>query len=324
MMGAQPAHDLAIVIVSTNEAHWLEPCLRTLLAAAGYATLDVVVVDNESTDGTPEVVRSRFPSVRVVSSANRGFSHANNRGAATCNARYVLFLNPDTEIVSGSFGELVDAMDARPEVGLAGVRQLTSDGTVWPTIRYFPSPARAIGEALASERWPLRGRWAGERELDSAAYDREFPCDWTSGSFLLVRREALLSSGMLDERFFIYSEETDLCLRIKRAGWDVRHLPTMTIVHHAGKGGIRPKMVAQDAYSRKQYAGKHFQQPARAAYLGAVFARHAIRAVAPSRNGDGAARRDAARTAIRTLVGRREPPFGTPPPTALSSLAQRR
>jgi GT2 family glycosyltransferase len=212
-------------------------------------------------------------------------------------------------------------MDERPNVGLAGVRQLTSDGTLWPTIRYFPSPSRALGEALASERWPLRGRWAGERELDPSAYDREFSCDWTSGSFLLVRREALLSSGMLDERFFIYSEETDLCLRIKRAGWDIRHLPTMTIVHHAGKGGIRPRMIAQDAYSRRQYAAKHFPQPARAAYLGAVLARHAIRAIAPSRNGDGADRRAAARTAIRALLGRDDPPFGSPPQTALSTLA---
>jgi GT2 family glycosyltransferase len=317
------AHDLAIVIVSTNEAHWLEPCLGTIIDASSGISADVVVVDNESTDGTRELVSSKFPSVRVVASRNHGFSHANNRGAATCNARYILFLNPDTEIVEGTFSDLLEAMDARPEVGLAGVRQITSDGSLWPTIRYFPSPSRAIGEALASERWPLRGQWAGERELDLALYEREYSCDWTSGSFLLVRHEALLSSGLLDERFFIYSEETDLCLRIKRAGWDVRHLPTMTIVHHAGKGGIRPKMVAQDAYSRRQYAEKHFAQPSRAAYLGAVLARHAIRAIAPSRNGDGTARRAAARTAIRILLGFTEPPFGHPPPTAVSPITER-
>lgn len=317
-----PAHDLAIVIVSTNEAKWLEPCLRTVLASSGDASIDVVVVDNESTDGTRELVGSQFPSVRLVDSRNHGFSHANNRGVASCEARYVLFLNPDTEIVSGDFGELVAAMDARPEVGLVGVRQLTGDGTLWPTIRYFPSPARALGEALASERWPLRARWAGERELDLDVYEREQPCDWTSGSFMLARREALMSSGLLDERFFIYSEETDLCLRIKRAGWEIRHLPSMTIVHHAGKGGIRPRMIAQEAYARRQYAGKHFTQPARSAYLGALYARHAIRAVAPGNREPSKARRAAARTAIRTLTGRADPPFGAPPETALAPLAE--
>lgn len=320
MQAGGHAHDLAIVVVSTNEANWLEPCLRTVFASAGEAKLDVVVVDNESTDGTRELVESKFPAARLVNSQNHGFSHANNRGAATCDARYILFLNPDTEIVAGNFGDLVATMDRRPELGLIGVRQLTGDGTLWPTIRYFPSIRRAIGEALASERWPRRGRWAGERELDLDLYEHEVPCDWTSGSFMLARQEALMSSGLLDERFFIYSEETDLCLRVKRAGWEIRHLPTMTIVHHAGKGGVRPKMSAQGAYARRQYAGKHFAQPARSAYLGAVLAGHAMRAVVPGRREEAKARRAAERIAMKTLIGRAEPPFGSPPPTALAEL----
>ena len=98
-----PDPDLAVVIVSTNEANWLEPCLRTIFEHAGDARLDVVVVDNESTDGTRELVETGFPQARVVSSENRGFGHANNRGVMTCTARYVLFLNPDTQIVEGDF-----------------------------------------------------------------------------------------------------------------------------------------------------------------------------------------------------------------------------
>ena len=316
MNGRDAENDLAIIVVSTNEAKWLEPCLRTVFAHAGDASLDVIVVDNESTDGTRELVTSRFTQARVVASRNLGFAHANNRGALTCSARYVLFLNPDTEIVAGTFGELVAALDARPEVGLAGVRQVTGEGELTPSIRYFPSLPRAVGEALGSERWPVRPRWAGERELDLARYESEAVCDWTSGSFMLARREALLSAGLMDERFFIYSEEPDLCLRLKRAGWEVRHLPTMTVLHHAGKGGVRPKMLAQDVYARRQYARKHFSGPARSAYLGAVFARHAIRAVAPDRDHEGR-RRAAARRAVATLVGGAGPPFGEPPPTAL-------
>jgi GT2 family glycosyltransferase len=305
------------VIVSTNEAHWLERCLATVYERAGGARLDVIVVDNSCTDGTRELVETQFPQARVVSSPNRGFAYGNNRGLEQTEARYMLLLNPDTEVLEGTFGELVARLDALPEVGLAGARQVTADGTLWPTSRRFPNAVRALGEALFSERWPVRPAWSGERMLDMAAYEREHDCDWTSGSFMLARREALLSAGLLDERFFIYSEEPDLCLRIKRAGWSVRHLPSMTIVHHAAKGGIRPRMVAQEAYTRKQYARKHFGPVHRALYLAAIAVRHLIR-------GAGAAvHREAAGRALRTLAGRADPPFTAPPPTAVAPLVAR-
>jgi GT2 family glycosyltransferase len=308
-------HDLAIIIVSTNEARWLDPCLSTVFAQAGGASLDVVVVDNSSTDGTRELVETRFPEARVVDSVNRGFGHANNRGAVTCDARYVLFLNPDTEIVEGTFGDLIATMDERPEVGLVGVRQITADGELWPTIRRFPSISRSLGQALGSEKWPVRPAWACERVLDMEIYETEVACDWTSGSYMLARREALWTAGLMDDRFFIYCEEPDLCLRMKRAGWEIQHLPAMTIVHHAGKGGVRPKMLAQDAYARRQFAAKHFSRPKRAAWLAAVGAGYALRAVA-ARGELGPQKRAASRLALRTLLGREAPPFGTPPSTA--------
>jgi GT2 family glycosyltransferase len=306
--------DLAVITVSTNEAHWLRCGLPSVFEHAGDATLDVVVVDNSSTDGTRELVESEFPDARVVTSENLGFGHANNCAAMTCDAPYVLFLNPDTEILEGTFGELLAAMDRQPDVGLAGVIQQIPDGTTWPTIRYFPSVTRSLGEAFGSEQWPVQARWARERELDMTRYAFELDCDWTSGSFMLARREALLAAGLLDERFFMYSEEPDLCLRIKRAGWRVRHLPSMTILHH-GKAGVRPKMVAQDAYARRQYAQKHFSKPYGSAFLTAVGVGYLLRAVSP--RGHDAARRQAARLALRTLAGRTAPPFGAPPRTAL-------
>ena len=325
---ASPGHDrravtdLAIVVVSTNEAKWLLDCLSTVFAHAGGATLDVVVVDNESTDGTRRLVESGFPGARVVDSPNRGFGHGNNRGLETTDARYVLFLNPDTEIVEGTFGALVAMLDENPDVGLVGVRQLTPDHELFPTVRRFPNASRAMGEALASERWPVTPGWAGERVLDLDLYESRFECDWTSGSYMLARREALLSAGCMDERFFIYAEEPDLCLRIKRAGWKVLHVPDMTIVHHACKGGIRPRMIAQDAFARRQYAEKHFARAHRTLYLSAIGTRHVIRAAAASVRGQEAAvHREAARRAITTLLGRGEPPFGDPPPTALPPLA---
>jgi GT2 family glycosyltransferase len=315
-------HDLAIIIVSTNEARWLDPCLRTVFAHAGSASLDVVVVDNSSTDGTRELVETRFPEARVVTSVNRGFGHANNRGAITCDARYILFLNPDTEIVEGTFEDVIATLDNRPDVGLAGVRQITADGELWPTIRRFPTVSRTVGQALGSERWPVRPSWAGERVLDMELYDRDVDCDWTSGSYMLARREALWTAGLMDDRFFIYCEEPDLCLRMRRAGWEIQHLAAMTIIHHAGKGGVRPKMLAQDAYARRQYAAKHFSRPTRVAYLGAVGFGLALRAAA-ARGELGVQKREASRLALRTLVGREAPPFGAPPATAFAAGDER-
>ena len=292
-------HDLAIITISTNEAHWLSACLSSVYAHQGAATLDVIVADNESTDGTRELVESEFPKARVITCVNRGFSHANNRALMAADARYLLFLNPDTEILDGSFGELVQALDERPGVGLAGVRQVTPDGSLFPTVRRFPSPTRALFEALGSERLPFRASWLGERELRLERYESELQCDWTSGSFMIARKEALVSAGAMDERFFIYSEEPDLCLRIKKAGWDVRHLPTMTILHHAGKAGLNPRMLAQETYARRQYAMKHFSTLRRVAFTAAIGLGLVLRLVT-SRD---AARRSAYTRALGTLMG---------------------
>lgn len=295
--------DLAVVVVSANDARWLEDCLSSVYAHAGAIELETIVVDNASTDGTRELVEDRFPQARVVSSPNLGFAYGNNRGLERTRARYVLLLNPDTEILEGTLAELVALLDETPEVGIAGVRQLDGAGALLPTIRRFPNALRALGEALVSERWPLRPAWAGERVLDPRAYARAGDCDWVVGSFLLARREALLAAGVLDERFFLYSEEPDLCLRVTRAGWRVRYEPQMTIRHYAGKGGVRPRMVAQEAFARRQYARKHFSRVHRALYLAALRLRYRLRG----------------RTlALRALGGRPTPPFMTPPAQALA------
>jgi GT2 family glycosyltransferase len=311
------AADLAVVIVSYEDADWLTPCLQTLYRQAGSARLDVVVVDNNPADGTRALVEERFPQARVITCPNRGFAHANNRGLLTTSAPYVLLLNPDTEIVDGTFSELLEALDRRPDVGLAGVRHLTTDRSLYPSKRRFPSALHAFSDALSIERWPLRPRWLGERDLEFDRYDLEADCDWTTGAFMLVRREALLSAGLLDERFFLYCEEADLCLRIKRAGWQVRHLPTMTIVHHIDKRGYDPRIDAQQAFARRQYAHKNFSWPHRLLFLTALALRHAIRTTPLVRGKDAAVRRASARWSLWAAAGRCPPPLQPPPATAL-------
>jgi GT2 family glycosyltransferase len=312
------ASALAIVIVSHNCAPWLAPCLRSVFAHAGDVPLDVVVIDNASDDDSAELVRREFPQVRVLEGPNRGFAYGNNTGVLATGAPFVLFLNPDTEVIDGTFGELVQALRARPRVGLAGCRQLTPEGDVHPTIRRFPTPMRALFEALGSERFPFRASWLGERELDPARYEQDTACDWTSGSFMAARREALLAAGLMDERFFIYCEEPDLCRRIKGAGWEVRHLPVMTIVHHAGKSGWNARLAAQDAYARRQYVEKHCSRPGARLALAALALGLAVRAALAERQ-----HRAACRAALRTLVGRTPPPFGPPPTTAVADDGRR-
>lgn len=304
--------DIAIITVSTNEAHWIRPNLRTVFAHLGDVRADVVVVDNESTDGLADMIAEEFPAARVVPSRNHGFSHANNRGLMTVNARYVLFLNPDTEILDGNFAELIRALDERPSVGLVGVRQITGEGRLDTTIRYFPNALRAFGDALSAERLPNRPRWLGEREIDPSAYEREFGCDWTSGSFMLARREAIESAGFLDERYFMYSDETDFCRRIKQQGWEIRHLPQMTILHHDGKAGVKPHIEALGAWTRVMYARKFFSPPHRWAYAAAVMLRALVRSVYAGPGEIGALKRRASRQVVKTLLGRAAVPFGPP------------
>ena len=314
--------DLAIVIVSARDAHWLERCLSTVSEHVGETSVEVIVVDNASTDGTAAYVEANFPDVRVVmvEPPNRGFARGNNRGLEAARARYVLMLNPDTEIVKGTFGELLDFVDSKPEVGVVGVLQIKPDGALCKSIHRFPSVTRAFGEALSSERWPIHPAWAGERELDPAAYAREGECDWPTGAFMLMRREALLSAGLLDERFYLLCEEPDLCLRIKRAGWKILYTPRMTVIHHAGKGGIRPRMVAQEAYARRQYAHKHFGSPYRGLYVAGLGLRYLLRALGGGGGTEGSARRQGARLALRTLSGRTGAPFGAPPASAIETV----
>ena len=236
----------------------------------GSVRADVVVVDAESRDETPELVAG-FPGVRLLRCRNGGFAYANNRGLMTCDARYVLFLNPDTEILDGSLSGSRRAMDARPEVGLVGASAGGRGRPLGPDVRLSPTRFARWATLCRQSDLPARPRWLGERELDPAAYDHELACDWTSGSFMLARREAIESAGFMDERFFMYSEETDFCRRIKSAGWDIRHFPWMTILHYGAEVGVEPGIESLIAHSRMLYARKHFSRTHRALYLGTLF-----------------------------------------------------
>ena len=302
-------HDLSVIVVSHNSRRWLRPALSSVYEHAGQIDLDVILVDNGN-DGSAEYVTEIFPAVRTVSCTNHGFGHANNRGLEIADARYVLFLNPDTEILTGQLSELISALDRRPDVAIAGARQVGPDDRLCPTIRRFPSFTNTIAEAIGIERIPIARRVLGERELDPRQYDLERACDWTPGSFMLTRTEALARTGGFDERFFLFSEETDLCWRLRHDGWQVIHMPSITIRHDESEGQENSRLEAQGAYARVQFARKHFSRTGALRYRMALGFRYALRLGFYStlrRRERG--RREAVSAALATVVTER-PPFG--------------
>jgi N-acetylglucosaminyl-diphospho-decaprenol L-rhamnosyltransferase len=318
--------DLSVVVVTHDGRELALATLRSATQAVGELAVEWHVVDSGSTDGTPEAIAGSWPSMALTRLANVGFAAASNVALRTARGRYVLLLNPDVEIVSGTFAALVRALDARPEVGVASVVQRAPDGGLIPSICRDPSPARQLGEALGASRLRLL-RGLQEPELDAGAYDAERSADWLLGALLIVRRETLAVVGGLDERFFLYSEETDWCWRARVAGWDVRHLPLMTIVHHAGRSE-RPDLFAQRTHSKLLFARKHLSRVSRVAFRAALAVRHALRtavlapvaAARPARR----ARFQAEAAALGIVLGLRGPAWSpaVPPGTERTVIGQ--
>jgi GT2 family glycosyltransferase len=197
--------------------------------------LEIIVVDNASTDGSVEMVQAEFPSVHVITNThNRGFPAANNQGIAIAQGQCVLLLNPDTEVVGDALATIVEFADAHQDVGVVGPQLLNPDGSVQPSRRRLPTLATALFESTWLQPYAPR------RLLDHYyAHDRPDDeiqdVDWVMGAALMARREAVEQVGLMDERFFMYSEELDWCRRFRDAGWRVVYLPTAQIIHHVGK-----------------------------------------------------------------------------------------
>jgi N-acetylglucosaminyl-diphospho-decaprenol L-rhamnosyltransferase len=298
--------DLEVVIVSHRDDRWLTRCVESLEDAAGVCTFRVTIVEN---GGFPIALRAT-PRVRVLYTPNRGFGAANNAGARGSDADCLLFLNPDTELARGTLELLVKDFRERREVALLAVRQVTSDGRPWPSLHRFPSVRRELAHAFANEKWPGAGKRLGERVLDFDRYSHGGPSDWTTGAALAIRREAFEAVGGFDEQFFLFSEETDLCKRVRDAGWEAHVEPRITIIHRAGKAGVQPRRQAQMAYARLQYAKKHFTRPGAAAYHAILVINHLLRvAVLRFRGATESSSAPASAMALRVLLGRSAPPF---------------
>lgn len=313
--------DLSVVIVTHNGREMALRTLRSARASLGGLAAEWIVADSASTDGTPEAIEREFDDVEVLRVPNRGFAAGNNIGIAWAQGRYVLLLNPDIEVLEGNFAELIAALDSRPDVGIASVVQRGTDGELQYSMRRFPSPGRDLGESLFAARWPIF-KTMQELETRPGPYRLEISADWVCGAFLCARAEAIASIGPMDERFFLYSEEIDWCLRAHQAGWDVRHLPLMTVTHHAGRRD-RGDLMAQLAHSRTLFAHKHHGRLGalgiRAALAVGYVLRIALRAPQALFKAAARERIGAEARALRVLLGFGEPPLRAEPPARPSS-----
>jgi N-acetylglucosaminyl-diphospho-decaprenol L-rhamnosyltransferase len=307
--------DISFVIVTHNGCEMALKTLRSARSALGGVQAQWIVADSASADGTPEAIEAEFDDVEVLRVPNRGFAAGNNAGIIRAEGRYVLLLNPDVEVLEGDFARLVQALDSRPDVGIASVIQRGSDGTLQFSMRRFPSPARDLGESLFAARWPFL-RSLQELDTGTGRYLRESSAEWVVGAFLCARAEAVASIGPLDERFFLYSEEIDWCLRAHQRGWDVRHLPVMTVVHHAGRRD-RGDLMAQLAHSRLLFAAKHHGRLDAFGIRAALALGHVLRIalrVPLAFRASARVRMRAEAGALRVLLGLGEPPLRAEPP----------
>jgi N-acetylglucosaminyl-diphospho-decaprenol L-rhamnosyltransferase len=226
--------DLSIVILNWNVRDLLDRCLASIRPER--FTIETIVVDNASTDDSLDLLRSKYPDVTVIAnSINRGFTGGNNQGLRAAHGRYCMILNPDTEIVDDALEQLLVYLGAQPQVGALGPQLLNPDGSIQSSRRRFPTLATAFFESTWLQRWAPRGllrRFYLEDVSPSIVQE----VDWLTGACTVFRREALDQVGLYDEQnFFMYSEEVDLCRRVKEAGWKIVYLPAAKVIHHIGK-----------------------------------------------------------------------------------------
>ena len=253
---------LSIVIVNYNTKTLLRRCLASVYAGANGTPFDILVADNNSHDGSVAMIQSEFPQVKVTKNeANVGFSRANNTLIAQSDADYVLLLNPDTLVVDDAIERVAKYMEAHHEVGICGCRVLNTDRTLQLACRRsIPTPKVAFYRLTGLSMLFPNSKTMARYNMTYEDPEKTHQVDAVSGAFLMIRRQAIEDIGLLDERFFMYGEELDWCLRAKRAGWSVVYYPEAEIIHHQGESTKYNSRKAAFEFYRAMYLfhKKHF------------------------------------------------------------------
>lgn len=247
-----------IVVVSYNSRDALRGCVEPLL---GMADVTVIVVDNASHDGSLEAIAD-LPVTTIENPRNGGFSYGVNVGWRAGSAPYVMLLNPDATIDEASVGRLVAVLEGDPRAGGAAPRITNSDGSLQHSLRRFPRLRSTYAQALFLHRLAPRAPWADEVIRDPRRYGARWEPEWVSGACVLLRRSTLERLGGLDEGFFLYGEDKDLCRRIRDLGFSVVYEPEARCTHLGGASAPRAGLLPVLAASRVRYARKHSPRPA--------------------------------------------------------------
>lgn len=256
--------DMSVVVINMNGRKLLDDCLESLRGAAPRHKLEVLVVDNGSSDGSPDMVREKFPEVDLtVNTRNLGFTKANNQGIERSHGRYVLLLNNDTRVLPNAFSEWIDYLDKHPDIGAAGLKLLNADGSLQLSCRRFPSFSQAIFNrySLLTRLFP-NNRFSRAYLMMDIEHGKVQDVDWVSGACLLFRRSVLEEIGALDERFFMYSEDVDYCYRVWQGGWRVTYLPIAEVFHLIGQDTkkLRIKLTYERHRSMYKFYKKHYSR----------------------------------------------------------------
>ena len=257
---------LSVVIVNYNVKHFLEQCLNSVSAAAKHCDTEVFVVDNNSVDGSCNMLREKFPWVKLIENKkNYGFSYANNQAIKQSSGEYVLLLNPDTVIEEETLKSVCDFMDSHPDAGGLGVKMIDGKGRFLPeSKRGLPTPKVAFYKIFGLSKLFPKSKKFGKYHLTYLDKDEIHKVDVLSGAFMLLRTETLKKVGLLDETFFMYGEDIDLSYRITLGGYNNYYFPKTTIIHYKGestkKGSVNYVVVFYNAM--KIFARKHFSEGA--------------------------------------------------------------
>lgn len=252
---------LSIIIVSYNVKDHILSCLASIFENQVKWPLEVTVVDNNSQDGTVDAIREGFRNVTLMENdENLGFASANNQGLQRAAGEYILFLNPDTKVLPGTIDKSVAFLENNPEVGAIGCRISNPDGTLQYSCKSYPSLWNYFCESTFLYKLFPKNHWIGKFYMTSFDHAEVKEVDVVSGAYLLTRSKLLKEIGGWDETFFIYSEETDLCYRIKKAGKKICFVPDCQIIHWGGRSTSQSplRMFKQDHRSRYLFMRKHY------------------------------------------------------------------
>ncbi len=253
MCGSQVS--MSVVIVNWNTRDLLARCLESLRVEMSAQVVEVFVVDNASSDGSAAMVRARFPWVRLIENAeNVGFARANNQALSQARGPYIVLLNSDTQVSPGALQTLVHFMETHPRAGACGPLLRNPDGSLQASCHPLLTPAREFWRLIFLDPLYRRATYPQER------WGLELPrrVEVIKGACLLLRSEALDEVGLLDDRYFMYTEEMDLCYRLSRAGWELWWVPQATIMHHgeASSRQVSEQMYVQLYRSKVQFHRK--------------------------------------------------------------------